>query len=101
MQLIAATDSKCVWPKSDWLTSCNVESLIKAQAYAGFSCFQIEHKASGRDLGSSGESLTSLCAGVQVKKCADSGADMVRITVQGKQEATACYKIREQLFKDG
>ncbi|KAL3136509.1 hypothetical protein ABBQ38_005759 [Trebouxia sp. C0009 RCD-2024] len=37
----------------------------------------------------------------QVKKCADSGADMVRITVQGKQEATACYKIREQLFKDG
>ena len=26
---------------------------------------------------------------------------MVRITVQGKQEATACYKIREQLFKDG
>ena len=39
--------------------------------------------------------------GVQVKKCADSGADLVRITVQGKQEATACYKIREQLFKDG
>lgn len=38
---------------------------------------------------------------VQVKKCADSGADIVRITVQGKQEATACYKIREQLFKDG
>ncbi|KAA6429562.1 MAG: chloroplast 1-hydroxy-2-methyl-2-(E)-butenyl-4-diphosphate synthase precursor [Trebouxia sp. A1-2] len=37
----------------------------------------------------------------QVKKCADSGADIVRITVQGKQEATACYKIREQLFKDG
>lgn len=37
----------------------------------------------------------------QVKKCADSGANMVRITVQGKQEATACYKIREQLFKDG
>ncbi len=38
---------------------------------------------------------------MQVKKCADSGADIVRITVQGKQEATACYKIREQLFKDG
>ena len=38
---------------------------------------------------------------MQVKKCADSGANMVRITVQGKQEATACYKIREQLFKDG
>lgn len=38
---------------------------------------------------------------MQVKKCADAGADIVRITVQGKQEATACYKIREQLFKDG
>lgn len=38
---------------------------------------------------------------MKVKKCADSGANMVRITVQGKQEATACYKIREQLFKDG
>lgn len=42
-----------------------------------------------------------VCKFLQVKKCADSGADMVRITVQGKQEATACYKIREQLFKDG
>lgn len=37
---------------------------------------------------------------VQVKKCVDQGADMVRITVQGRQEALACYKIREQLFKD-
>lgn len=37
---------------------------------------------------------------VQVKKCVDEGADMVRITVQGRQEALACYKIREQLFKD-
>lgn len=36
----------------------------------------------------------------QVKKCVDQGADMVRITVQGRQEALACYKIREQLFKD-
>eukprot|EP00195_Chlamydomonas_chlamydogama_P017274 CAMPEP_0202902060 /NCGR_PEP_ID=MMETSP1392-20130828/16134_1 /ASSEMBLY_ACC=CAM_ASM_000868 /TAXON_ID=225041 /ORGANISM="Chlamydomonas chlamydogama, Strain SAG 11-48b" /LENGTH=702 /DNA_ID=CAMNT_0049588743 /DNA_START=163 /DNA_END=2271 /DNA_ORIENTATION=+ len=36
----------------------------------------------------------------QVKKCADAGADIVRITVQGKREAEACYKIREQLFKD-
>lgn len=36
----------------------------------------------------------------QVKKCADAGADIVRITVQGKKEAEACYKIREQLFKD-
>ena len=37
---------------------------------------------------------------MQVKKCADAGADIVRITVQSKREAEACYKIREQLFKD-
>ncbi|GIL68785.1 hypothetical protein Vafri_22024 [Volvox africanus] len=36
----------------------------------------------------------------QVKKCADAGADIVRITVQGKKEAEACMHIREQLFKD-
>lgn len=36
----------------------------------------------------------------QVKRCADMGADMVRITVQGKHEAQACHRIREQLFKD-
>lgn len=36
----------------------------------------------------------------QVKRCADAGADMVRITVQGKKEAEACMRIREQLFKD-
>lgn len=36
----------------------------------------------------------------QVKRCADAGADIVRITVQGKKEAEACMKIREQLFKD-
>ena len=36
----------------------------------------------------------------QVKRCADMGADIVRITVQGKQEAMACHRIREQLFKD-
>ncbi|KXZ49849.1 hypothetical protein GPECTOR_19g300 [Gonium pectorale] len=36
----------------------------------------------------------------QVKKCADAGADIVRITVQGKKEAEACMRIREQLFKD-
>lgn len=40
------------------------------------------------------------CICLQVKKCADAGADIVRITVQGKKEAEACYKIREQLFKD-
>eukprot|EP00879_Flechtneria_rotunda_P000533 GHRR01000637.1.p1 GENE.GHRR01000637.1~~GHRR01000637.1.p1 ORF type:complete len:730 (+),score=224.04 GHRR01000637.1:217-2406(+) len=37
----------------------------------------------------------------QVKKCADAGAHIVRITVQGRKEAEACMKIREQLFKDG
>jgi hypothetical protein len=36
----------------------------------------------------------------QVKRCADAGADIVRITVQGKKEAEACMRIREQLFKD-
>ncbi|KAH7624269.1 hypothetical protein Ndes2526B_g01534 [Nannochloris sp. 'desiccata'] len=36
----------------------------------------------------------------QVKRCADAGADMVRITVQGKREAEACMKIRERLFQD-
>ena len=36
----------------------------------------------------------------QVKRCADAGADLVRITVQGKKEAYACHAIREQLFKD-
>ena len=67
-----------------------------------FPFLQTELSAYANDLASSRESLLTLwCTGVQVKKCADSGADMVRITVQGKQEATACYKIREQLFKDG
>jgi hypothetical protein len=37
----------------------------------------------------------------QVKKCADAGADIVRITVQGRKEAEACMQIREQLFKEG
>jgi (E)-4-hydroxy-3-methylbut-2-enyl-diphosphate synthase len=35
----------------------------------------------------------------QIKKCADAGADMVRLTVQGKSEAEACFKIRERLFQ--
>ncbi len=42
----------------------------------------------------------SLSTTLQVKKCADAGADIVRITVQGKKEAEACMRIREQLFKD-
>jgi (E)-4-hydroxy-3-methylbut-2-enyl-diphosphate synthase len=37
----------------------------------------------------------------QVKRCVDAGAEIVRITVQGKKEAAACMDIREALFKDG
>lgn len=37
---------------------------------------------------------------LQVKRCADAGADIVRITVQSKREAEACMRIRERLFKD-
>lgn len=34
-------------------------------------------------------------------RCADAGADIVRITVQGRKEAEACYKIRDTLFQKG
>lgn len=37
---------------------------------------------------------------LQVKKCVDAGADLVRLTVQGLKEAERCFEIREQLFKD-
>jgi (E)-4-hydroxy-3-methylbut-2-enyl-diphosphate synthase len=37
----------------------------------------------------------------EIMRCADEGFDMVRITVQGKREATASLKIREGLFKKG
>ena len=37
----------------------------------------------------------------QVMRCADAGADIVRITVQGKREAEACMKIRNKLFQLG
>lgn len=40
-------------------------------------------------------------ASLQVKKCADAGADIVRITVPGKKEAEACMEIRNKLFQDG
>ncbi len=36
----------------------------------------------------------------EVKRCVDAGAEIVRITVQGKKEAAACMAIREALFKD-
>jgi (E)-4-hydroxy-3-methylbut-2-enyl-diphosphate synthase len=45
--------------------------------------------------------LPTAASSPQVKRCADAGADIVRITVQGRREAEACMKIREQLFKDG
>jgi len=38
---------------------------------------------------------------MQVKRCADAGADIVRITVQGTKEAEACGKIRDKLFQQG
>eukprot|EP00980_Cylindrotheca_fusiformis_P011152 scaffold2557_cov121-Cylindrotheca_fusiformis.AAC.35 len=37
----------------------------------------------------------------QVMRCADTGFDLVRITVQGRREANAATKIREGLFKKG
>jgi len=37
----------------------------------------------------------------QVMRCADTGFDLVRITVQGKREADAAARIREGLFKKG
>ncbi|CAG9462715.1 unnamed protein product [Pedinophyceae sp. YPF-701] len=37
----------------------------------------------------------------QVMRCADAGADLVRLTVQGKREAEACFKIRDKLFQLG
>ena len=35
----------------------------------------------------------------QVMKIADSGADIVRITVQGKKEADACFEIKNTLVQ--
>lgn len=37
----------------------------------------------------------------QVKKCADMGIDIVRITVQGMTEAKACEHIKRRLLEDG
>ncbi|XP_002986683.2 4-hydroxy-3-methylbut-2-en-1-yl diphosphate synthase (ferredoxin), chloroplastic [Selaginella moellendorffii] len=37
----------------------------------------------------------------QVMKIADRGADIVRITVQGKKEADCCYEIKNTLVKKG
>ena len=37
----------------------------------------------------------------QVMRCSDEGFDLVRVTVQGRREASACMQIREKLFKKG
>lgn len=37
------------------------------------------------------------CLYEQVIRCADAGADLVRITVQGRREAKACMQIRQKL----
>ncbi|OLQ00356.1 4-hydroxy-3-methylbut-2-en-1-yl diphosphate synthase, chloroplastic [Symbiodinium microadriaticum] len=37
----------------------------------------------------------------QVKKCADMGIDIVRLTVQGMKEAKACEHIKKRLLEDG
>ncbi|CAE7469373.1 ISPG [Symbiodinium natans] len=37
----------------------------------------------------------------QVKKCADMGIDIVRLTVQGMREAKACEHIKKRLLEDG
>jgi len=37
----------------------------------------------------------------QIIKCADAGADLVRLTVQGMVEAKACAEIKEELLKRG
>jgi len=37
----------------------------------------------------------------QIKKCADMGIDIVRITVQGMREAKACEGIKKRLLEDG
>mmetsp|Transcript_14411 Transcript_14411/g.54356 ORF Transcript_14411/g.54356 Transcript_14411/m.54356 type:complete len:368 (-) Transcript_14411:2393-3496(-) len=37
----------------------------------------------------------------QIMKCHDMGADLVRLTVQGRKEAEAAMKIRESLFQKG
>jgi len=37
----------------------------------------------------------------QVMRCADAGADLVRLTVQGKKEAEACFKVKDGLIAKG
>jgi (E)-4-hydroxy-3-methylbut-2-enyl-diphosphate synthase len=37
----------------------------------------------------------------QIKRCADKGIDIVRITVQGLKQAKACEQIKKRLLEDG
>eukprot|EP00933_Yihiella_yeosuensis_P021223 TRINITY_DN16850_c0_g1_i1.p1 TRINITY_DN16850_c0_g1~~TRINITY_DN16850_c0_g1_i1.p1 ORF type:complete len:797 (+),score=133.69 TRINITY_DN16850_c0_g1_i1:96-2486(+) len=37
----------------------------------------------------------------QIKRCADKGIDIVRVTVQGMREAKACEHIKRRLLEDG
>ena len=37
----------------------------------------------------------------EIMRCADAGAEMVRITVQGMQEAKACQEIKNKLLQSG
>lgn len=37
----------------------------------------------------------------QIIRCADMGADLVRLTVQGKKEAEACFKVKDKLIQKG
>jgi len=37
----------------------------------------------------------------EIMRCADAGAQLVRLTVQGNREAEACYKIKEGCLKKG
>lgn len=37
----------------------------------------------------------------EIMRCADEGFDLVRVTVQGRREANACFEIREILDKKG
>lgn len=41
--------------------------------------------------------VSTVFVGPQVIKCAEAGADLVRITVQGRRESKACKLIREKL----
>ena len=73
-----------------------VEQARSAGGGGGCSCVGFASPCISRAVQTSG---TPFPPHAQVMRCADAGADIVRITVQGKKEAEACMKIREELFK--